>query len=102
MSWSSGYSIFEYQLLGAYNLNKLDKELLSVLMSPFANKDLDYASWSGVLSDDNKTSYEIIAETWGLKLPEKPDDIKHDSDEYYEYRMKVYEEMQKVAQYFKW
>lgn len=102
MSWSSGYNIFESQLLGAYNLNKLDKEFLSVLMQPFANKDLDYGSWSGLLSHDNKTSYEIIVETWGLKLPEKPFDIENDSEQYYEYNMKVYKEMQKVAQYFKW
>lgn len=102
MSWSSGYSIFESQLIGAYNLNKLDKELLSVLMSPFANKDVDYGSWSDELSYDQKSSYEIIVETWGLTLPPKPVNIKDDSEEYYEYRMKVYEEMQKVAQYFKW
>lgn len=41
MGWNAGYTIFESTVVGAYDLDKLDKGLLTVLMEPYRGSDID-------------------------------------------------------------
>ena len=41
MGWNTGYTIFEATVVGAYDLRKLDKEMLTVLMEPYRDSDID-------------------------------------------------------------
>lgn len=101
MGWSTGYYIFEDQLFAIYNAGKLDKEILSALMEPFGYKDIDL-DVTGELSDDGKTVFEIMVETWGYELPEKPSKRKNKGKDYADYQELVYEKAQEIMDHFDW
>jgi len=88
MGWNKGYEIFEATVVGAYDLGKLDKDLLSVLMEPYRGTDIDSGGSNDLVSKDGKEVRQIVIETWGLKMPEKPleDD---DEDAWEDYENKV-------------
>jgi hypothetical protein len=73
MGWNGGYTIFEATVVGAYDLGKLDKELLSVLMEPYRGSDIDSGGEMGLKAKDGLDVVEIVLKTFGRKLPEKPD-----------------------------
>lgn len=74
MGWNEGYRIFEAGVIGAYDLGKLDRALLSVLMSPYRGTDIDSGGREGLKSYDGKEVEEIVIETFGLEMPSAPAD----------------------------
>jgi hypothetical protein len=72
MGWNAGYSIFERTVIGAYDLGKLDKALLCVLMEPYQDTDIDSGGRSGLLTKDGKNVEQVVCEIWGFSLPKKP------------------------------
>ena len=66
MGWNSGYTIFEATVIGAYDLGKLDKDLLTVLMEPYRGTDIDSGGSCDLTAKDGKGVEQIVIETWGL------------------------------------
>jgi hypothetical protein len=103
MGWNQGYSIFEATVVGAYDLGKLDKNLLAVLMEPYRESDIDGGGKRGLRSQDGKDVEEIVCEIWGLPLPPRPDTDPHiGGDEWEEYWEGVYEQFKTVRDHFGW
>lgn len=103
MGWNTGYTIFESTVVGAYDLGKLDKALLKVLMEPYRDSDIDSGGSNELLSKDGKGVEQIVIETWGLKMPPKPaGDYDDDPDEHDVYNDDVYELFRKVTDHFGW
>lgn len=98
MGWNTGYTIFEATVIGAYNLGKLDKDLLAVLMEPYRGTDIDSGGKEFLLSTDGKEVEQIVIETWGLEMPAKP----NNEAEQVEYDSKIYDLFNKVTYHFGW
>lgn len=73
MGWNRGYTIFEATVVGAYDLGKLDKALLGVLMEPYRGSDIDSGGEVGLSAKDGLGIREIVIKTWGAEPPAKPD-----------------------------
>lgn len=101
MGWSSGYTIFEATVIGAYNLGKLDKALLTVLMEPYGNSDIDSGGSNELKSKDGKTVEQIVVETWGLEPPTQPSD-EDDEEAWEAYHDDLYDKMRIVTDHFGW
>jgi hypothetical protein len=103
MGWNTGYRIFEQTVIGAYDLGKLDKDLLTVLMEPYRGTDIDSGGSCGMEAKDGKEVDQIIIETWGLPMPTPPTvayDADHESwESFYEQR---YDLMRQVTDHFGW
>jgi len=69
MGWNSGYTVFEATVVGAYNLGKLDKDLLTVLMEPYRDTDIDSGGSRDLVAKDGKRVAQIVIELWGLEMP---------------------------------
>jgi len=75
MGWNRGYTIFEATVVGAYDLGKLDKDLLAVLMRPYAGTDIDSGGRRGLLTTDGKTVEQVVIDIMeGGPLPPRPDE----------------------------
>jgi hypothetical protein len=74
MGWNQGFTIFENTVIGAYNLGKLDIDLLDVLMEPYRDTDIDSGGKEGFLTNDGKFIEQLVIEVHGGSLPPKPDD----------------------------
>ena len=101
MGWNTGYTIFESTVVGAYDLGKLDKELLAVLMEPYRGTDIDSGGCSDLESKDGKDVEQIVIEVMGGAAPAKPADDLDDAamDDYFDAK---YEAFQKIAEAFGW
>lgn len=103
MGWNSGYTAFEATVIGVYDLGKLDKDMLSVLMSPYRDTDIDSGGRRDLTTKDGKGVEQVVIETWGLEMPGKPaaayDD---DPDAWDDYHDLVYELMRTVTRQFGW
>lgn len=73
MGWNAGYTIFEATVVGAYDLGKLDKDLLTVLMEPYRDSDIDSGGERGLKSKDGLNVQEIVIKTMGGKVPKRPE-----------------------------
>lgn len=103
MGWNKGYTIFESTVVGAYDLGKLDKELLTVLMQPYEDSDIDSGGSCDLKSKDGKGVAQIVVETWGLELPTAPTvDCDEDPDAWDEFNAAVYEQFCVVTEHFGW
>lgn len=103
MGWNKGYTIFESTVVGAYDLGKLDKELLTVLMEPYRNSDIDSGGSCDLKSKDGKGVAQIVVETWGLDLPAAPTvDEDDDPDAWADFESAAYEQMRVVTEHFGW
>jgi len=103
MGWNAGYTIFEKSVVGAYDLGKLDKELLSVLMEPYRDSDIDSGGSLDLTSKDGKSVEQIVIEVWGLQMPEKPAaTLEGDPDAWDSYYDAVYYQMKVVTEHFGW
>lgn len=98
MGWNAGYTIFESTVVGAYDLGKLDKALLSVLMEPYGNEDIDSGGSADLKAKDGKGVEQIVIETWGLPMPAEPTD----EDAWDAYHEEVSELMRTVTDHFGW
>lgn len=104
MGWNSGYRVFEATVIGAYDLGKLDKELLAVLMEPYRGTDIDSGGTQDLTSKDGKTVEQIVIEVWGLDMPAAPKHAADDDpdDAWGDYYDAVYEKMRVVTKHFGW
>lgn len=101
MGWNTGYTIFESTVVGAYDLGKLDKELLAVLMEPYRGTDIDSGGSSDLESKDGKDVEQIVIEVMGGAAPAKPADDLDDAamDDYFDAKDEAF---QKIAEAFGW
>lgn len=97
MGWNKGYTVMEATIVGAYDLGKLDKDLLSVLMEPYRDTDIDSGGSRDLQSKDGKGVMQIVVETWGLELP--PPQVDEDDDDYFD---AVYSKFSEVTKHFGW
>ena len=103
MGWNSGYTIFEATVVGAYDLGKLDKELLAVLMEPYRGTDIDSGGSRDLQSKDGKGAEQIVIETWGLEMPKKPPgEYDNAPDAWDTYNEAVYDRFREVRRHFGW
>jgi hypothetical protein len=72
MGWNSGYTIFEQTVIGAYDLGKLDRALLDVLMEPYRGTDIDPGGSRGLRSKDGLDVEEIVSRIHRIEPPRKP------------------------------
>jgi len=103
MGWNQGYRVFEATVIGAYDLGKLDKELLAVLMEPFRGTDIDSGGSRNLKAKDGKEVEQIVIETFGLAMPATPEGTYDDNQDAWEdYRDAVYMQMNEVTKHFGW
>ena len=103
MGWNTGYTIFEETVVGAYDLGKLDKDLLTVLMEPYRGSDIDSGGSCDLEAKDGKGVEQIVIETWGLSMPKRPaSDYNSNPDGWNSYGDEVYGLMRVVTDYFGW
>ncbi|MBK3780212.1 hypothetical protein G3A43_08070 [Paraburkholderia aspalathi] len=103
MGWNQGYEIFESTVIGAYDLGKLDKELLTVLMEPYRDTDIDSGGRQELETKDGKGIEQIVIETWGLPMPTAPaGEYDDDPDAWDAYDEMVLEQMNVVTKHFGW
>jgi hypothetical protein len=103
MGWNQGYEIFEATVVGAYDIGKLDKALLTVLMEPYRGTDIDSGGSHDLQSRDGKGIEQIVIETWGLTMPTAPvTKYEDDSDAWEAYYEALNEQMCVVTDHFGW
>lgn len=103
MGWNTGYTIFESTVVGAYDIGKLDKELLTVLMEPYRDSDIDSGGSEDLKSKDGKMVEQIVIETWGLEMPKSPPgEYDDDPSAWDAYNDAVYDQMRVVTEHFGW
>jgi hypothetical protein len=103
MGWNGGYTVLEATVIGAYNLGKLDKALLGVLLEPYRDTDIDSGGSRNLRSTDGKGFEEIVIRTWGLQMPPAPPgDYDSNPDEWDEYRDEVYGLLFGITRQFGW
>lgn len=103
MGWNKGYTIFESMVVDAYDLGKLDKDLLGVLMEPFRGTDIDSGGSQGLESKDGKGVKQIVIETWGLEMPKSPSASEDQNvDVWDDYLESIYKKMKIVTDHFGW
>lgn len=109
MGWNTGYTIFEATVIGSYDLGKLDRALLTVLMEPYRGSDIDSGGSRGLQSFGGKDVMQIVVETFGGRMPRKPklpedsskwtDEERRKNDEWQEER---WERFHKITDRFGW
>lgn len=103
MGWNEGYTTFEAAVVGAYDLGKLDKALLAVLMEPYRDTDIDSGGSCDLKSEDGKGVEQIVIETWGLQMPKVPlGEYKDNPDAWDEYHDVIYDQFRAVTDHFGW
>ena len=103
MGWNSGYTVFEATVVGAYDLGKLDKALLAVLMEPYRNTDIDSGGSCDLKSKDGKGVEQIVIETFGLEMPTNPSGESEVAlDAWDAYHDAVYRKFLEVTAHFGW
>lgn len=103
MGWNTGYTIFEATVVGSYDIGKLDKEMLTVLMEPYRDSDIDSGGSEDLKSKDGKGVEQIVIEAWGLEMPTKPPgEYDNDPDAWDAYDEAVYEKFSEVTEHFGW
>lgn len=103
MGWNQGYTIFESTVVGVYDLGKLDKDMLAVLMEPYRNTDIDSGGRVGLEAKDGKNVEEIVVAVMGGKVPARPpggDDYDVEADE--QYMDAMYDAFSSVTRKFGW
>lgn len=87
MGWNSAYTIMEATVIGAYDLGKLDKELLLVLVEPYRGTDIDHGGSCGLKAKDGLDVSEVIVTVMGGTLPKRPKGKRwsdRESERYYD------------------
>lgn len=103
MGWNKGYTVFESTVVGAYDLGKLDKEMLTVLMEPYRGSDIDSGGSCSLESKDGKGVEQIVIETWGQDMPKAPHGkYEDDPDAWDDYNDAVYDKFREISKQFGW
>ena len=87
MGWNQGYEILEQIVIGAYDLGKLDKDLLEVIIEPFKGSDLDCGGSTALTTHDDKDLEEVVVEIITNEKVQKPKNTTN--DDYWEYLEKI-------------
>lgn len=104
MGNNAAFSSFEKTVLAVYNKGVLDKELLSALMEPYRDVDIDSGGMAGTLSKNDKLDIvDIVIKTFGKTPPEAPKlpknykdwtpDQEKQSDDYHEKRWEMFHQI---------
>jgi hypothetical protein len=73
MGNNAAFSSFEQTVVAVYNSGCLDKKLLSHLMEPYRDMDIDSGGMEDLLSKkDNLDVVDIVLKTFGKVPPKKP------------------------------
>lgn len=102
MGWNAGYRVFEATVIGAYDLGKLDKKLLSVLMEPYRDTDIDSGGSKNLKTKDGLSVEEVVLKTFGKPLPVKPDFKTCSDDETEDYHETIAEAFDEITDKFGW
>lgn len=109
MGNNEAYSYYEATVIGAYDLGKLDKDLLAVIMEQFRDCDIDSGGKSGTLTKDGLDCRQVAIKIMGGKLPiqpKLPKDYKKwtpkQAREHDAYDEAVAEEFYKITKEFGW
>ena len=104
MGWNTGYRIFEQTVMGAYNLGKLDKPLLEILMEPYRGTDIDSGGGSDMETVDGKNIQELVVEIITGEIMVRPTtNPEEDPQPWYDYQDELYEKFSKISRgYFGW
>lgn len=73
MGNNQAFAIFEYTVMGAYNLGVLTKPLLKVLLEPYSDTDIDPGGRIGLKGKDGLEVEEVVLKVWGIKTGKKPE-----------------------------
>jgi hypothetical protein len=73
MGNNAAFTAFEASVIPVYNRGVLDRELLSDLMEPYRDCDIDSGGMVGTLTKDGLDIYEVVIKTFGHDVPKKPD-----------------------------
>ncbi len=107
MGCNRDYTVFEATVIGAYNLGKLDKALLEVIMRPYADSDIDSGGCRDLKTKDGKLLEQVVIEVYGDIYPEAPDEHDfEDPDEFQEaqdqWSDEVYETFRRIQKNYGW
>lgn len=103
MGWNQGYTIVEATVVGAYDLGKLDKDLLTVLLEPYRDSDIDSGGSCDLKSKDGKSFEQIVIEAWGQEMPSSPaGEYDDDPDAWDDFNDAIYEKFREVTKHFGW
>lgn len=72
MGNNAAFTSFEATVIAVYNRGVLDKDLLSDLMEPYRDVDIDSGGMQGTLSKDGFDCVEIVCKVFGLEIPPRP------------------------------
>lgn len=72
MGRDGGYRMFEEMVVGAYDLGKLDRDLLRVLMGPYRGAGIDGGGRRGLEAHDGLTAEEVVLKVWHGTFPARP------------------------------
>lgn len=106
MGWNQGYTIFEETVIGAYNQGKLDADLLSVLMEPYRDTDIDSGGSRDLKTDDGMETTEVVVSimepaAWAT-LKDQRDKARGDEDLEEEYADALYDAFHAITERFGW
>lgn len=102
MGWNQGYTIFESTVIGAYDLGKLDKDLLRVLMEPYRDSDIDPGGCRDLRSKDGLDVEEVVFKIMEVEPPTKPDFQNCTDDEIEDFWDKRGELFDRITEEFGW
>jgi len=109
MGNNAAFTAFEATVVACHNKGVLDKDLLSDLMEPYRDSDIDSGGKLGTLSKDGLEVEEIVLKVFGVKLPAKPKlskDYKtwtpEQSEAHEDYHDKCYGAFCKITKRFGW
>lgn len=109
MGNNAAFTAFEATVIACHNRGVLDKALLSDLMEPYRDSDIDSGGKRGTLSKDGLEVEQIVLKVFGVEVPQRPKlpkDYKDWTEEQREanddYRDKAYGEFCKITKQFDW
>ena len=107
MGCNRDYTVFEATTIGAYDLGKLDKDLLGVILRPYSGSDIDSGGCMNLHTRDGKGVQQVVIETYGMKYPKEPerkqfDKIDEFNDALDDWSDEVYCLFRKVTQAYGW
>lgn len=80
MGWNRGYSIYEEQVVNAYDTGQLTPELLKIIISPFQDTDIDHGSCKDLRTKDGLSADYVVIKLLNPELWAKFEPYKDDWD----------------------
>lgn len=80
MGWNSGYSIYEEQVVNAYDTGQLTPELLKIIINPFRGTDIDHGGCDDLITNDGLAADHVVVKLLNPELWAKFEPYKDDWD----------------------